>query len=132
MEKLGERLKKLRIEKGLSQQNLSKELNIPRATIASWESGNRVPELSSLEILADYYRVSADYLLGRIDARDPVNTSYLTDNVYKTIQDNPKLEKFTVELAQRLEVQDISLKIKDLSKDSIDRLSRVIDALGLR
>lgn len=67
--KFTERLKELRLEKGLSQEQLSNELNnrITCAAISLWEKGLRTPSLVSCIILADYFGVSLDYLAGRED-----------------------------------------------------------------
>lgn len=66
------RLKQLRTERDLLQKELADKVDIPRSTIAAWESGNRTPELGSAQILADFFEVSLDYLLGRVD--DPHGT----------------------------------------------------------
>ncbi len=58
-------LKKLRAEKGLTQEDISNELKINRATYAHYETGRRQPDTGTLEMLAEYFNVSVDYLLGR-------------------------------------------------------------------
>lgn len=60
-----DRLKKLRIEKGLSQEELSNTLALNKSTICCYEKGTRVPSLEVLIKLSDYFEVSIDYLLGR-------------------------------------------------------------------
>ena len=67
MEKFSERLKDLRIEKGLSIQTLSKEVNIGVASICRWENGKADVKGAQLIVLARYFEVSADYLLGLED-----------------------------------------------------------------
>ena len=131
MNKLSERLKKLRKEKGLSQKDLSAELNIPRTTISSWEAGSRTPELMTTQNLATFFEVSIDYLLGRTDSRNPVHIESIVDNLYKTIQDDPELVDFIEKLTYRSDLHAISKKLKDLSSNSINKLIRVIDALEL-
>ena len=64
-----ERLKKLRKERNLSQDNVGQSLNIGGRTIGNYESGERLPSLDTLVKLADFYEVSMDYLLGRTDNR---------------------------------------------------------------
>lgn len=67
--KFAERLKELRIEKGLSQDQLSKEINgqITPSAIGLWELKKRVPNLEGAMILAEYFGVSLDYLSGMED-----------------------------------------------------------------
>lgn len=59
-----ERLKELRTEKGLSQTALAKELNVSQRSISSWETGFRQPDYETLIMIAKYFDVSTDYLLG--------------------------------------------------------------------
>ncbi len=67
---LGDRLKKLREEKGLSQIELARALNISNVMLSRYEKNKRSPDYETLNKLADYYGVSTDYLLGRIDIRN--------------------------------------------------------------
>jgi len=68
MSKLGERLKELREEKGLSRLALSKALHIGRgATLCRWERGEQDIDSHNLIKLADFFDVSIDYLVGRND-----------------------------------------------------------------
>jgi len=61
-----ERLKELRDEKELSQPKLAAELKLISASaIAKWEVQRTEPTASMLIILADYFDVTVDYLLGR-------------------------------------------------------------------
>lgn len=62
-----ERLRGLRRKKGLSQQVLSDQCGIATHAIARYERGQRCPSVKNLEILADFFGVSTDYLLGRAE-----------------------------------------------------------------
>lgn len=62
-----ERLKELRLEKDLSTVQLAKELKISDSTITRWENGLRVPSIDNLYIIAKYFKVTADYLIGLED-----------------------------------------------------------------
>jgi transcriptional regulator with XRE-family HTH domain len=57
-------LKDLRIEKGLSQAQLAKRLNVSQTAIAKWETGKSQPTASLIIAIADFFDVSTDYLLG--------------------------------------------------------------------
>ena len=59
-----ERLKELREEKQISINKLAKELNVDHSTIVRWEKGERVPTIDNLYLVAVYFNVSADYLIG--------------------------------------------------------------------
>ena len=59
-----ERLKDLRIEKGLSIQSLSKEIGIGSSSLCRWENQKADVKGSQLVVIARYFNVSVDYLLG--------------------------------------------------------------------
>ena len=62
-----ERIKKLRLERGLTQDAVSKIIGVKRYSVYTYEKGLNYPEVRNLIILADYFGVSTDYLLGRTD-----------------------------------------------------------------
>ena len=67
--KLTERMRELRKERKLRQEDIAAELNIAVTTYCRYELGMREPVASLLDRMADYYDVSVDYLLGRSDNR---------------------------------------------------------------
>ena len=58
-------LKLMRAERGLTQKDLADKLNISLKTISHWETGYTEPSLAQLVMLADFYSVSLDELVGR-------------------------------------------------------------------
>ncbi len=60
-------LKDLRTEKGLTQTQLAKDINFSMSIINKWENGKKNPSVQALKILAKYFKVSTDYLLGLED-----------------------------------------------------------------
>lgn len=66
-EMFGYKLRKLRNEKGISQQALSNELQISKAALSYYENGQRVPDIDTLKKVAVFFNVSSDYLLGLSD-----------------------------------------------------------------
>lgn len=62
---VGEKIKELRLEKNLSQAELSKLLSIDKSTIAKYETNVREPKVYILWKIADYFEVTLDYLVGR-------------------------------------------------------------------
>ena len=61
---LAERLKALRTEKGVGQNELAKELELSNASISYWENAKQEPSASAIFKLSQYFDVSSDYLLG--------------------------------------------------------------------
>ncbi len=62
-----ERIKELRIEKGLSQMQLAKLLDMSQSAVAKWELGKTEPTASAIILLSKIFNESTDYLLGLSD-----------------------------------------------------------------
>ena len=62
---LAKRIKELRKEKDLTQEDLGKLINVTKVSICCYENGTRVPTLETIVALADIFEVSLDNLLGR-------------------------------------------------------------------
>lgn len=61
------RLKELRQEKSLTQQDVANGTHISRSVLSQYEAGIVDPTATVLSRLADFFEVSTDYLLGRTD-----------------------------------------------------------------
>ncbi|MDU3775732.1 MAG: helix-turn-helix transcriptional regulator [Clostridium perfringens] len=66
----GKRLKLLRTNLNLTQKQLGKNLNLSQRAVSSYENGLRFPDEQILNLIADYFNVSIDYLLGRTDIKN--------------------------------------------------------------
>ena len=67
MKKFAQRLKELREYYGMTQAEVAECLNFSSAAISNYECGEREPGIEELVLLADFFQVSLDYLVGRID-----------------------------------------------------------------
>ena len=67
MKAFADRLLELRQDKGISQAELSKALGVSYAIICYWETDRSEPTAANIVKIADYFGVSADYILGRTD-----------------------------------------------------------------
>ena len=65
--KLCDRLKELRMEKELTQNDVAKFLCVDRVTYTRYENGKRQIMPEDLSKLADFYGVSVDYIMGRVE-----------------------------------------------------------------
>lgn len=68
----GEKLYRLRIERGIYQKQLASYLHVSVGTISNYENGVHSPDLKTLCKLANYFHVSADYLLDRTEYIPPI------------------------------------------------------------
>lgn len=74
----GSKLKTLRKNKGITQDELSKSLDITRSTISNYEIGRRSPNLDELKRIADYFGVGLDYFSSKgLDASFEISTRVL-------------------------------------------------------
>ena len=64
---LGQKLKKLRSDKNLTQKDLADQLHVTFQTISKWENDENEPDISTLKELAKLYECSIDYLLSEED-----------------------------------------------------------------
>ena len=64
---VAERIRELMKENGLNQVRLVEKVGIKQNTISSWLNGKKEPSITSLWLLADYFDVDVDYLIGRKD-----------------------------------------------------------------
>jgi transcriptional regulator with XRE-family HTH domain len=67
------RLRKLRNDKGLSQEQFSKKIGVTKSTISLYETGDNVPDIKTFTKIAEYYQVSFDFLLGKSDSEKREN-----------------------------------------------------------
>lgn len=115
---IGERIKRERLKRGMSQQQLGDLLGVTKVSICGYETGTRTPSLETFAEIVNILEVSPDYLLGRdvnavSDTEEPYSVVLakedldIIDNikkhpdVYNKLLENPKR---TTEL--------ISLKLK--------------------
>lgn len=66
-----ERIRNLREDRDLKQEDLAKLLNCTQACYSNYENGKRDIPTEVLNTLASFYHVSTDYLLGRTNVKDP-------------------------------------------------------------
>ncbi len=104
---LGKRIKKLREKNNLNQLEFSKILNISNTTLSQYEAGNRTPSDKIKEKVADYFKVSVDYLLGR--------TEKCHSGVEYSKNDKPK-----------------SLDVSNLPEEAIKQIEDYIEFMKLR
>ena len=100
-----DKVRKLRIQNNLSQEELSEKLDVSRQTISKWEAGNTFPEIEKLISMSDFFQVSIDYLL-----RDNImNVNFSED-----------LDRMVIQfLGSSYEMADISRQLVDIMEDGI-------------
>ena len=94
MNSLGETIKQLRTERGLSQQQFADMLYIDRSTCANWETGRRMPDASMIVQIASVLDVETSYLMDVIKQQKTIpNVIMLDDEKIVLTGGLPVLEK---------------------------------------
>lgn len=108
---IGERIKSLREERKITQQELARYLGVSQKTISNYENGERSPDPDTLRKIADYFDVTVDYLLGRSNHRQ------------LTRRDERDIEKIIEETRQRIEnTEGLMLDGEILSQEDVDAI----------
>jgi transcriptional regulator with XRE-family HTH domain len=96
-----QRLKELRKERGLSQEELSKLSSVSFPTISRYENGQRdEPKLTILKTFANYFDVTIDYLVGDTDIREGDFTPNEIARIFKQLDNDDK--RILMDLAKTL------------------------------
>ena len=116
-------LKRLRIERGLTQSALAKELNVTQNAIFNWENEKREPNLEMIRKIADYFNTSLVYLLdGKEEAKTPPKFIAYDENGNE-IKDG-KVPKFTEPS------MSIEEAIAEAEADELERLQNAYKRLN--
>ncbi|MDD2397974.1 MAG: helix-turn-helix transcriptional regulator [Tissierellia bacterium] len=96
---IGKIIRELRIEKGITQNELSNYLGLTPKMVSFYELGERFPPYDIINKLADYFNISTDYLLGRSNIKNP--EKFIQD--YRTLSKESikEIEKFIQQLKTR-------------------------------
>ncbi len=96
----GEKLKKKRIERCLTQNDLANKIHVSPSTISLYESDEREPTLSTLVAIANALQVSSDYLLGLSEL--PQGNNINNDNLKLLLEE---MKKFISQKSSDIEKQ---------------------------
>lgn len=89
---VGEKIRQLRKEKNMSQADLSYATGLTKGAISMYELNARNPKFETLEILADFFNVDMNYLLGKSEYTDIVadDTERLLFSMYRALNEEGK------------------------------------------
>lgn len=82
---VNERLKQLRLERGLNQIQLAEQLGVSKQCISNWENDNIQPSIEMLIKISNFFSISTDYILG-LDDRKFIEITGLSDTQVSHIQ----------------------------------------------
>lgn len=131
------RLRGLLEDTRTTQPMLAEAIGVSRQAIGQWKDGNTLPDIVSLGKIADYFKVSADYLLGRSDIKsiDPLHEIETVCNVTKLSENAVKeLIEIDVQNAQYDNTKEVISEFitHNLFKDLVSEISRTIHTLNTK
>lgn len=100
---IGANVKRKRLEQGLTQEEVATQIGVSFQAISKWERGDGYPDIEMLPVLADYFRVSVDELLGvslseKKSKYDTVNGKWADNNVNGLHAENVELMEDALKL----------------------------------
>jgi len=116
----GDILKKLRNEYNLTQEELANKLSISKGTIGMYEINKRFPDKDPLNAIADFFKVSTDFLLGRTNIRNNA------ERISEAIKDDKELLEFWNTLKDRPDLQLMFKQTKELNEKDIKQILKII------
>ncbi|EIS9525392.1 TPA: helix-turn-helix domain-containing protein [Clostridioides difficile] len=114
---LGEKIKSLRLEKNMTQEEFAESLCISRPALSLYESNKRKPDFEVLKKIAEYFNVSIDFLLD----------NNIKDKNNYTNKNNSSSKIGSNEIDE--EVEALVDMIYELDKDDRATVTKILDAL---
>ena len=111
-----QRLRELRLNKGLSQKELGERLGLHNSTISMYERGEREPDFDTLDLIADYFNVDVQYLLGR-----EIGSMYYLD---------PTAAQMAKEVFDREDMRILFDAVKDVSAEDLQFVIKMVKGLS--
>ena len=110
-----ETLKKLRIEKKLTQEELAQATGLSRSAIGMYESGSREPNFETLEILADFFNVDMNTLLDRTQSKQGYYLNPEAAKIAQALYDNPGM-RILFDAAKNVSAEDLKAAAELISR----------------
>ena len=111
-----ERLRDLRNRRNMSQSDLAEAIGVSKSAISMYERGERNPDFETLEIIADFFNVDMNYLLGKDDG----STYYL----------DPETAEIAKALYERSELRVLFDASRKATKEDIEQVAALLRRLS--
>ncbi len=127
-----ERLKVLRKRRGISQRDLAVALHVSPNTLNQWERGKREPSFDSVSVIADYFDVSGDFLLGR--DKSPCASDSKNANIMlklKELRTKDAISQTTFANILGVSRSTVAMWETDKSQPDLDFVVKIADYFGV-
>ena len=79
MSVIGKNMKKIRSEKGMTQEQLAESLHVTRQAVSNWERGNTMPDISKLPQISELFNTSIDEINNKMkESPETIANYFLT------------------------------------------------------
>lgn len=121
-----DRLKALRKQMNLTQDEFTKKSGIGRSAVSMYESGKRMPSYDVLCNIADFFNVTTDYLLGKTD-NTAVSSKPTTDLLDALFHDEPELlaKVRNIDIKGKINEPGMVAKLTDRQRERIKDIIRL-------
>lgn len=115
-------IKRLRRERGMTQEDLARVLNVHQTAVSQWETGRTCPDMQTIQSIADYFGTTTDAIFGRGSENDPgVSNNELADDddfweLREQLRNNPGMRM-------------LFSASKNATTDDLIRAAKIIEAL---
>lgn len=106
-------------EKGVTPYQVHKATGVAQSSLSDWKNGKSTPKYDKMVLIAKYFGVSVDYLLGK--------TYTKKEPTVKT--DDDELNEYLEELKNRPEMQMLFSLAKGASKEDVEKAVKIVEAL---
>lgn len=118
MNNIGNVIAKLRKSNEMTQEELALKVGVSAQTISKWETGNTMPDILLLPVIADVFDVTIDFLYGR-DSKGtvlPIERNNYSEKVYK--------EFINIAIRSFIDTETSSDVIREKTKEKIENLEK--------
>ena len=108
-----QRLKEIRLKRGITQQEIAAHLNVQQTTYSKYERGASRIDNETLKKICQYLNISADYLLGNTDVPLTMNEVKLIRDLQKNHTDEDLMNKYKMKLGdETISPEEIKVMLK--------------------
>ena len=107
---LQEKIKELRINRGISQKKLADDIGVAQSSVNYWEKGQRTPSVDAAQKLADYFNVSLDELY---DINDTQKSPHTPSEVVNFVTGGSELTKLIEDIMNQKQLEEFNRRIKE-------------------
>lgn len=126
----GMRLRMLRNERKLTMKEFGERFKLAESTISGYETGNRKPDIDTVNSFATFFDVSVDYLLGRTDDRQPLTADKSANDEFTPDELAFLKAMRTMSIEELMDKFDVHLRIggRTATKEEVEQAVKYIKA----